>query len=67
MYQVLHRLEARDLIEAEWAVTENKRQARYYKLTPAGRRHLRTEIESWLRRSHSVSHILMLATRGAGG
>ena len=67
MYQVLHRLEARDLIEAEWGVSENNRKARYYRLTPAGRRYLRAEIDAWLRRSHSVSHILMLPTRGPAG
>ena len=67
MYQVLHRLEARDLIEAEWGVSENNRKARYYRLTPAGRRYLRGEIDAWLRRSHSVSHILMLPTRGPAG
>lgn len=67
MYQVLHRLEARDFIEAEWGVSENNRRARYYRLTSAGRRHLRAEIDAWLRRSHSVSHILMLPTRGPAG
>jgi len=67
MYQVLHRLESRDFIEAEWRVSENNRKARYYKLTPAGRRYLRAEIDAWLRRSHSVSHILMLPSRGPAG
>jgi transcriptional regulator len=63
MYQVLHRLEARDLIDAEWAVTENNRKARYYRLTPAGRRHLRTETDVWLQRSATVTNILGLTLR----
>ena len=65
MYQVLHRLEGRGYIEGEWGITENKRQARYYKLTLAGRRHLRAETESWMRYSRSVTGILSLTTRTA--
>jgi PadR family transcriptional regulator PadR len=61
MYQVLHRLEERDLVEAQWAMTENNRRARYYRITPQGRRYLRGEIESWLQRSRSVTSILTLS------
>jgi DNA-binding PadR family transcriptional regulator len=43
MLQALHRLEERRLIAAEWGVTKNGRRARYYKITPAGRDHLRAE------------------------
>ena len=60
MYQVLHRLEARDYVEAEWALTENNRRARFYKLTAAGRRYLRRETETWLRSSGCVTTILTL-------
>jgi transcriptional regulator len=62
MYQVLHRLEERELVDAEWAVTENNRRARYYRLTPQGRRYLRAETESWLERSRWVTNILTLTT-----
>ena len=65
MYQALHRLEGRGYIEAEWGVTENNRRARYYKLTVAGRRHLRAETESWLRYTTSVTSILTLSARPA--
>ena len=65
MYQVLHRLEGRGFIEGEWGVTENKRQARYYSLTTAGRRHLRAETETWMQYSRSVTGILSLTTRTA--
>ena len=63
MYQALHRLEGRGYIEAEWGVTENNRRARYYKLTVAGRRHLRAETETWLRYTTSVTSILTLSAR----
>jgi PadR family transcriptional regulator PadR len=65
MYQVLHRLEGRGYIEGEWGVTENKRQARYYTLTSAGRKHLRAETEAWMQYSRSVTGILSLTTRTA--
>lgn len=45
MLQALHRLEERKLITAEWGVTKNGRKARYYRLTVAGRSHLRSESE----------------------
>ena len=67
MYQVLHRLEARDDVEATWAVTENNRRARFYKRTPAGRRRLRQETETWLRSSDFVTGILTLTARGSAG
>jgi PadR family transcriptional regulator PadR len=43
LLQALHRLEERRLVAAEWGVTKNGRRARYYKLTPAGRAHLKAE------------------------
>ena len=47
LYQALHRLEARAWIEAEWGVSENNRRAKYYSLTTAGRRQLRSEVSLW--------------------
>jgi DNA-binding PadR family transcriptional regulator len=43
LLQALHRMQERRLIVAEWGVTENGRRAKYYKITPAGRAHLRAE------------------------
>lgn len=43
LLQALHRLEERELIAAEWGVTQNGRRARYYRLTTAGRTTLRAE------------------------
>ena len=45
LLQALHRMEERKLIAAEWGVTKNGRRARYYRLTTAGRAHLRSESE----------------------
>jgi transcriptional regulator len=61
LYQALHRLEGRRLVSADWGVTENKRRARYYTLTKAGRRHLDDESALWQRYAQSVSAILMLS------
>ena len=60
LYQALHKLEARELVEARWKTTDNNRQARCYRLTSAGRAHLRSATEAWLRSSHGVTHILTL-------
>src|SRR5262245_10589523 len=47
LYQALHRLEDAGLIVSEWGVSENNRRAKYYQLTAAGRRRLRSEIAGW--------------------
>ena len=47
LYPALQRLEKDGLITSEWGVTDNNRQARYYRLTAAGRRALGKEVESW--------------------
>lgn len=46
LYQALHRLERKKWIRADWGVSENNRRAKYYRLTPEGRRQLRSETES---------------------
>ena len=58
LYQAVYRLEERGLLAAEWGVTENNRRARYYKLTPAGRTHLRNETKSWMQYAETVTAIL---------
>jgi transcriptional regulator len=49
LYPALYRLEHEGLIAADWGESENRRKAKYYRLTPAGRRRLRQETESWNR------------------
>ncbi len=47
LYPALYRLEERGLIEPEWRLTEDRRRAKYYALTAAGRKRLREETASW--------------------
>src|SRR4029453_2040040 len=49
LYPALQRLEQDGLITSEWGVTDNHRQARYYRITAPGRRALGREIENWKR------------------
>jgi PadR family transcriptional regulator PadR len=65
LYQALYRLESRDLIAAEWGVTDNNRRARYYQITPAGRSHLEKERTNWMRYAERVHGILAVRTRSA--
>ena len=61
LYPALHRLERRGWIKAEWAASDNNRQAKYYELTRAGRRRLETETASWRTLSGAIGSILDLA------
>jgi PadR family transcriptional regulator, regulatory protein PadR len=58
LYQALRRLEARGLVDADWGVTENNRRARYYRLTPAGRKKLAVETDAWHRYTDAVYQVL---------
>lgn len=58
LYPALQRLEQRRLITSDWQVSENNRRARYYELTPAGRRALGEEAESWRRFAATMEVIL---------
>ena len=49
LYPGLVRLEQRGFVRGRWDVTENNRRARFYRLTPAGRRQLETEKAGWAR------------------
>ena len=58
LYQALHRLHRHNLVEAEWRPSENNRRARYYTLTPAGRKKLRDETALWRRYTRAVDAVL---------
>lgn len=58
IYQALRRLEGRRYVTADWALTENKRRARYYTLTARGREHLVQSTETWLRYTRWVTTLL---------
>jgi PadR family transcriptional regulator, regulatory protein PadR len=47
LFPALHRIEEKGWIEAEWRLSENRRRAKYYKLTVAGRKQLKAEEQSW--------------------
>jgi transcriptional regulator len=64
LYQALHRMEERGLIAATWRVTENKRRARFYKLTAKGRQQLRAQSSNWFRYSDAVTDILRAVSQG---
>ena len=58
LYPALQRLEKDGLITSEWGVTDNNRQARYYRITAAGRRALGREVESWKRFAAALDAVL---------
>jgi transcriptional regulator len=61
LYPALHRMENLNWICAEWKVTENGRRAKYYRLTPHGRKQLAREQKDWRRVAGAVSKILRYA------
>jgi PadR family transcriptional regulator, regulatory protein PadR len=65
LYPALHRMEHRGWIEAEWGISENNRRAKYYRLTPVGRRMLRARTQSWERLVSAVGKVLYAETRHA--
>lgn len=58
LYPALYRLEHQGLISSEWGESENNRKAKYYQLTAAGRRQLRSETEKWNRMADMIAGIL---------
>jgi DNA-binding PadR family transcriptional regulator len=58
LYPALYRLEDRGLIAAEWGASENNRKAKFYRLTPAGRKQLAAETAGWERFTGAVALIL---------
>lgn len=61
LYQALHRLEDKGLVESEWGLSENNRRAKYYQLTNEGRRQLRVEVSLWKRYAEAVFKAIQTA------
>jgi PadR family transcriptional regulator len=61
LYPALYRLEHQALITSEWGESENKRKAKYYRLTAAGRRRLKEETAYWRRISEAIGFALEAA------
>ena len=60
LYPALHRLQAKNLVDSEWGLSENNRRAKYYRLTKGGRRHLQAETASWTRYTSAVARALSM-------
>ena len=60
LYPALHKLEQAGWITSEWKASENNRRAKYYSLTPPGRRQLVREAAQWERLSAAISHVVRL-------
>ena len=58
LFPALHRLEQRGWISGDWRASENKRRARYYALTKAGRQQLTAEKQNWKKVSDAVTSVL---------
>src|SRR5690242_15118846 len=58
LYPALHRLEQQGWIAAEWKPTETGRTAKFYKLTAAGRKQLKKELENWGRLSGAINLVV---------
>jgi len=61
LYPALHRMEQDGWVAADWGVTENNRRARYYRITPKGRKQLALEEEKWSKFTQAVAEVLRLA------
>lgn len=62
LYPALHRLEDQGLVASFWGTSENNRKAKYYRITPAGKRHLAQERSRWQSLVDAVGRVLGPAT-----
>ena len=58
LYPAVYRLEKRGFVKSEWRTTENNREAKYYALTPAGRRALGDEVKEWRHFAAAIELVL---------
>ena len=58
VYASLLRLQQKAWISAKWGASENRRKAKFYAITPSGRRQLRREVENWDRTADAVGRVL---------
>jgi PadR family transcriptional regulator, regulatory protein PadR len=63
LYPALHRLEGRGWVRSEWGRSENRRRAKFYRLTPAGREALAREARGWERYVEAVAQVIADAPR----
>jgi PadR family transcriptional regulator len=58
LYPALHRLELAGLLKSEWKRSETNRRAKFYQLTPTGRKHLAAEAANWNRLAAAVARVM---------
>ncbi|MBV8817288.1 MAG: PadR family transcriptional regulator [Acidobacteriaceae bacterium] len=58
LYPALYRLEDQGLIASFWGTSENNRKAKYYRITPAGKKHLANERNRWNSLVHAIARVL---------
>ena len=61
LYPALHRMEQKKWLDAEWGYTDQNRKAKFYRLSPLGRRQLTAELSKWSRYTEAVGYILAAA------
>ncbi len=61
LYPALHRLELQGMLTSEWAVSDKGRRAKYYQLTPEGRKHLASEAQSWRQLAGAIALVMRTA------
>jgi PadR family transcriptional regulator PadR len=67
LYPTLYRLEERELVSSEWGTSDSNRRAKFYRLTPAGRRHLRDQLAAWRASTAVVEKVVAATARPALG
>ena len=67
LYQALHRMEESEWVRAEWGISEKGKRAKFYRLTPRGRKRLAREESFWRRYAAGVFQILEPTSRGVTG
>jgi PadR family transcriptional regulator, regulatory protein PadR len=58
LYPALHRLEEQGWLDSEWKMTENKQRAKYYRLTPSGKRQLASETSRWNQLVGAIARVM---------
>ena len=61
LYPALHRLELDGMVDSEWGQSANNRRAKYYRLTPSGRRRLQAETSNWKRLAAAIARVMETA------
>ncbi len=61
LFPALHRLEQKGWLSSKWGLSATNRKAKYYRLTPAGRRQLKSETDNWERVSVAIARALRTA------